>query len=75
MQRFLEKDIARQKDYDALQDAGLISSAVMDIGFDFMCFADSFYDNDGNYTDDGVSNDGLQVLIRYSKKYKYEHID
>lgn len=68
-QKYLDKYEAGEKDIDLLLEEALLPSKVAALGSDFLNFVESFYDNDGNYNETGLTNEGLRLLNKYVSKY------
>lgn len=62
------------KDIWEMADSGLIPEFVAQLGIDFLEFVESFYDEDGNYTEDGISEIGYDLLKKYIHKYVPDYI-
>lgn len=57
------------KDLDLIIEENLLPSKVINLGEGFLNFVEDFYDNNGNYTEFGISEQGDSYLKKYLKKY------
>lgn len=69
MEVFLQEEQYGMKDMYEMIESNILPAAICAHGADFLDWIESFYDNDGNYTDVGLSEDGLEHLLKYKKNY------
>ena len=69
LQSHYEEEQFGVKDIEDLDEQGFLPSAVANLGIGFLEFLESFYDNDGNYNDVGLTVDSRKLLERYLKSY------
>lgn len=70
LQKFFKENQYGIKDIEELAEEGYIPSFVLSLGVDFLEFVENFYDNDANYTIEGLSKPGLECLKKYiTEKY------
>lgn len=69
LQRFFDEEQYGVKDVIELINLGIVPGFVASLGVDFLEFVESFYDEDGNYTEEGVSEFGYDLLKKYLPKY------
>jgi len=69
IQSFYEKEQFGVKDIEELIEEGFLPQTVVNLGIDFLEFIESIYDNDGNFTDTGMSEEGTRILQKYTPTY------
>ena len=57
------------KDLDSIIEENLLPQKVINLGEGFLNFVEDFYDNSGNYTEFGLSEQGDKYLEKHLVKY------
>lgn len=57
------------KDLDSIIEEDLLPKRVIQLGEGFLNFVEDFYDNNGNYTEFGLSEQGKSYLEKHLSKY------